>query len=632
MKLVQKIALILISAVFSFLFLITPDVLAQTNVSNNQDAITDFESDITLEKNTDLSVTETIDVNFPTPKHGIIRVIPVIYSSRGRTINASFSIISITDAGGNPYKYTTSRLAQSQKIQIGDPNKTLTGLQTYIIKYRISKVVRQFSDHDEIYWNVTGHEWDKPILSARVVVTSNYANIHGVDCFAGMVGTEEKLCSKESSVNSAQFTSQGDLGIGKDFTIVVALAKPNQLTFPGTLEKGISGVIDNIGYLLALIPLMILFVFWYLRGRDERYAGDNVYYKPDKEKVITNPLFAREHLPLVYSPIQGLTPAQVGTIIDERVDIRDIIAEIVELARLGFIEIRKFEKKKLLGKEDQYAFIKKDKMVADEEKLNDYQKEILKELFRETAITKSVSIASDLFKNDKSKLKEADKLMIDKKYVLLSGLKNSFYQGLSIIKKKIYDNVTKSGFFYSNPETTRILWIGISSVIWLIGFFLLQLDYRNTANFGPFILYFLSMIPGLILAISMPRKTAWGHSLFRQAKGLAYYLKVGKWRYEIEEKNLFLEEVIPLAISLGVVDKLAHDMAELGVQPPSYFNGFVAATLANDLSNFTRSTSNAFVSAPGGKWSGASSWSGGSGFGGGGFSGGGFGGGGGGSW
>ena len=631
MKLVQKFVSLLFFAGLLFVFIKPSVVSAQLGIPVHEYVIESFDSEVSLEKNTSLLVTETIKANFWMQKHGIIRVIPTTYSSRGRTINAKLELISIANENGVPYQYSVSRLAQSDKIQIGDPNKTILGRQTYIIKYRISKVVRQFSDHDEIYWNVTGSEWDNPIYSAKATVTSNYANISQVDCFAGTVGTDEKLCSKVSSISSAQFTSQENLGYGRDFTIVVALAKPNQLIFPGALEKGTSGVIDNIGYLFALIPLAILFVFWYTRGRDKRYASDNVYYKPDDNKIITNPLFAREHLPLVYSPIQGLTPAQVGTIIDEKVDIRDIVAEIVELARLGFIEIRKFEKKKLIGRESEYAFIKKDK-AKDEEKLNDYQKEILKELFRETAVTKSVSIASDLFKKDESKLKEADKLMLDKKYVLLSGLKNSFYQGLSLIKKKLYENVTKSGFFYSNPETTRILWLSLSSVIFLIGFFPIQIYFRHTANFGPFILYFLSMIPGAILAISMPRKTAWGHSLFRQTKGLAYYLKVGKWRYEIEEKNLFLEEVIPLAISLGVVDKLAHDMAQLGVQPPSYFNGFVAATLANDISNFTRSTSNAFVSAPGGKWSGASSWSGGSGFGGGGFSGGGFGGGGGGSW
>jgi len=70
----------------------------------------------------------------------------------------------------------------------------------------------------------------------------------------------------------------------------------------------------------------------------------------------------------------------------------------------------------------------------------------------------------------------------------------------------------------------------------------------------------------------------------------------------------------------------------LGVAPPSYFGGFVAGSFYSDITGFSKSTSSGLISAPAGKWSGASSWSGGSGFGGGGFSGGGFGGGGGGSW
>jgi len=126
----------------------------------------------------------------------------------------------------------------------------------------------------------------------------------------------------------------------------------------------------------------------------------------------------------------------------------------------------------------------------------------------------------------------------------------------------------------------------------------------------------------------MPRRTAWGHSLYRQITGLKFYLNAGKWREEIAEKNLFFEEILPLAISLGVVHKLASDMEALGIEPPEYLNGFTAAYLVSDLDHFSSSAATNIASS----LSGRSSWSGGSGFSGGGGGGGGFGGGGGGSW
>ena len=92
------------------------------------------------------------------------------------------------------------------------------------------------------------------------------------------------------------------------------------------------------------------------------------------------------------------------------------------------------------------------------------------------------------------------------------------------------------------------------------------------------------------------------------------------------EKNLFLEEMLPLAISLGVVNKLSKDMKDLGVEPPKYFEGVVINNFSHDLNSFSSSMAANLSATP----SGNSSWSGGSGFSGGG--GGGFGGGGGGSW
>jgi len=147
-------------------------------------------------------------------------------------------------------------------------------------------------------------------------------------------------------------------------------------------------------------------------------------------------------------------------------------------------------------------------------------------------------------------------------------------------------------------------------------------------NSTPIVLVVLTVLPTIWLAKSMPRRTAWGYSLYRQIEGLRWYINKGKWREEIAEKHLFLEEILPLAISLGVVRKLSKDMAELGVKPPDYFEGVMMSSLYTDLNSFCRDSGVILASSPSGK----SSWSGGSGFSGGGSSGGGFGGGGGGSW
>ena len=62
--------------------------------------ITDFASQIEIQKDTSVTISEKIVVNFPNPRHGIYRVIPVVYSNRGRTIKTKLSVLEITDENG----------------------------------------------------------------------------------------------------------------------------------------------------------------------------------------------------------------------------------------------------------------------------------------------------------------------------------------------------------------------------------------------------------------------------------------------------------------------------------------------------------------------------------------------------
>jgi len=556
--------------------------------------IREFKSEITLNQDASLTIREIIRVEFLKQRHGIYRVIPVVYSAKGRTIKADLKVLSVTNETGSAIPYQVSSYRQSRRIRIGDPDKAIIGDQVYIISYQINKVVQRFDDHDEIYWNVTGSEWTTEIEQASAVVRSDYAQIKKTECFAGR-GGQEKLCLSDFSENEARFTSQTPISWGSSFTIVVGLDKENQLNFPGIIQKVIWALTDNWGYLTAVFPFLIMLLAWYKKGRDKRYLSDNVYYRPEDQREKTVSPFSRPHLPLVYHPIDNLTPAQVGTILDEKVDIEDIVAEIVELARLGYLEIKKTEKKRLLGKKTDYLFLKKNK---DESKLNDYQRYLLESIFKAG------------------------------KTISLYWLEDNFYQNLPKLRKKLYQNLVDQKIFPASPDKVRVVWLGIASGLDVMGFALTVYFLTLTANSAPFFLSILTSVLTLVIPRFMPRKTAWGYSLHRQAKGLQWYLGKGKWREEISEKHLFLEEMLPLAISLGVVDQLAKDMAKLGVEPPSYFQGVAVGQLSESVSSFRARAASAMTSSP--KPSGRSFWSGGSGFSGGG--GGGFGGGGGGSW
>jgi len=555
-------------------------LLANNKVLAADYEIKSFDSEIELNQDLSLTVKEKIETNFLVAKHGIYRVIPYIYNHKGKTIKANLNIVSITDEDGQDVDYSVTNYNQSKKIKIGDADKTIIGKKDYVIEYKVDQVVLDYGNGPEIYWNVTGDEWEVPINKATAVVKSTYGDIIKTECFG---------CQSNFDKNQATF--EGTKGL----TIVVQIDKNNQLKMPGIFEKIINFVLGNWGYLLAVAPTLLMLIVWYKKGRDKKYLSENVYVKPEDQKEENVSLFKRPHLPLVYSPIEGLTPSEIGTILDQKIDIHDIVAEIVELARVGFLKIKKVESKGIFGiKNTDYELIKLDKKT---DKLNKFQKDLLESLFKEESEIK------------------------------ISDLKNKFYKELPKLRSDMYEELNKKKI--SDGDWQKILgkWLGIVIFLNVLSIFLIASVFiKNTGNDGPIVIAILGIIISAVLAVKMPRRTAWGYSLYRQITGLKYYVGKGKWREEIMEKNLFLEEMLPLAISLGVVNKLANDMKDLGIEPPKYFEGILKNSFAHDLNNFNSVMATNLATTP----SGNSSWSGGSGFSGGG--GGGFGGGGGGSW
>jgi len=577
------------------LFLIFFGFTSKAEATDEPYVVKSFHSDIAIQQNMSVLVKETIEVEFLQKRHGIYRVIPIVYTTDTKTIAADFNFISVKDEQGKNIPIVLSRLKQSIKLKIGDADKTIIGPKTYVIEYKISRVIRNLGDDFEFYWNVVGPEWSSTILGATAVISSDYASITRTNCFSGQLGTKAKFCQILNNNDVAEALSLKPISFGQDLTVVLGLDKDNSFIMPTWQDKFAWALKDYWGYLAVGVPLLLMSVAWWKYGRDDRYLSDVIFYKDESGKKKKVSPFSRPHLPLAYGPIDGFTPAQIGTIIDERADFADITAEIIELARLGLMKIEK-QGKKGFFRNQKYLFTKiKNKKTNT---LKEYQKILFDSIFE---------------KNDS---------------VYLHKLKGKLSAKVPQIRKEIYQSLVEEKVFPKNPQTIRIVWTGISILLTLLSLSLIFIYYSVTANGGPFALIFISAPLSLLLAAKMSRKTAWGYSLFRQTKGLKWYLGKGKWRQEINEKQLFLEEMLPIAISLGVVNKLTKDMAMLGVEPPAYFVGTNMAYFNSDLAHFRSTAIGSFTP----QASGRSSWSGGSGFSGGGFSGGGFGGGGGGSW
>ncbi|MCD6532083.1 DUF2207 domain-containing protein, partial [bacterium] len=130
--------------------------------------IKDFSDDIVIDRDGTITVTERITVDFEEEmRHGIYREIITKYTVKKGILKYKYflqtKLLSVTDGEGSPLKYKLSHRGIYWKIRIGDPDKYVTGVQTYVIKYSVYGAINEFEDHFELWWEVTGHEWEVPI-------------------------------------------------------------------------------------------------------------------------------------------------------------------------------------------------------------------------------------------------------------------------------------------------------------------------------------------------------------------------------------------------------------------------------------------------------------------------------------
>ncbi len=569
--------------------------------------IDSFMADIAVQADGTVSVTETIVADFTEQLHGIYRDIPVAYAkSDGSRQYTTVLVEDITDADGSHVPYETTLNRSYLRIKIGDADRYVVGQQTYIIHYSAHGVIGSFSDHDELYWNATGNAWEVPIraASAKLSVVGTAPEL--TRCFVGSSGSTTP-CVVQKDVRTATYTAGRSLAIGEGLTIVGTFAKgtvpilsvEEPLSLFTTKAFGYIG----LGFLLLFIPAaFVLLRLWWLKGRDEYYQRKSLNDPLTTE--IIRPLFG-SYEPIVaeYDAPASLRPAEIGVLLDERADPEDISATVVDLAVRGYLKIEEVERQGILSS-NSYRLIRTDKTAED---LLPYENLLLTKLFA------------------------------DSSSVLLSDLKEDFYTETEAVKQELYEEVTRKKLFAGNPEEVRshyklfafILLIVIA--VYVAVFYGTFLDPGAGHSIGYWIAFgtgvgaAVTAIALMALASQMPKRTAYGRDMYRQALGYKLFVSgTEKYRQPFFEKENIFMQVLPYAIVFGVTERLARAMQEMQIEPNvgSWYVGihtFNMLTFSSAMTDLSASLSTSLATAP--TSSGTS-----------GFSGGGFGGGGGGGW
>ncbi len=595
-----------------------------------EERIDDWQVTININSDASLAVKEKIVYNFgAAQRHGIFRDLPYKYKRQGMKYNLRLSDFKVTDEKGNSLTFKVSRQGRYKRIKIGDADKLVSGRQVYIISYQVHRAINYFSDHDELYWNVTGDEWPVEIRQARAVVnlpTAVDAAKVKTACYAGPRGSRQKCVSSRyiysvrNRVKSFSFTNDR-LSPGEGMTVVVSwpkgiVAKPNWTANLWEIFK------DNWIFGLPIVVFIILFYLWWTRGRDPKSRGT---------------IIAR------YAPPAGITPAMVGIIIDEKIEGKDISAEIIYLAIKGYLRIIQTKKDGWLFKSTDWLL---EKLKESDKNLTSYERKLMEGLFKKKHLK---ATTKDLIKawEKAGKIKPnsfmekmltaiinlsppdssgKSKDQTNKPIVKLSSLKQSFYKDLSEIKKDIYTQAVAGGYFPKNPNKVRRSYLIIGIILSFSAWFLASI-FGSLGGVSALVSSALVAVFGLF----MPKKTKKGVEAREHILGLKEYLKVAekerlKFHNAPEKSPKHFEELLPYAMVLGVEKEWAKQFKDIYQEQPDWYQGptggaFSAVILADSLNSFQTQANSAL---------GTTAGSGGSGFSGG--AGGGFGGGGGGSW
>lgn len=569
--------------------------------------IKSFNSSIIVRQDRSIEVTEEITADFKSAMHGIYRYIPIVYGKGSFGSNSlGLKLISITDESGKPYKYTTNYSGDFVYYKIGDKDITFTGKHVYLIKYVMKNIVRTYqmdnfapgvNEYDELYFNVTSNNCPVNIDYAQAVITLPKG------------GDEKKMRIKAFTGGYGETGKNYTAKIlkGQVFYFSAANLKPNEgLTVLAGWPTGIVNkedknaktlllLLQNWFFFMPVLVLIFLLFTWYKHGKDiKRTSSIVAQYEPPKKKNG-----------------QYFSPVDVGVIIDEKFDPRDLTAEMVNLAVKGHLKIKELESKTLFffsNKDYELEELSKDKTA-----LTSFEMELLKKLFKDS-------------KNNKVKL---------------SDLKNDFYSSYIDLKEDKYKELVKEGIFVADPEKVRGNYMGVGIAIMIFTIPLsIFLSFANIifAN-SVFWAILCGVICGLefiLFAPLMPRKTQFGVEVFNYIYGFEDYIKTAeesRIKWEVSE-NLF-EKYLPYAMVFRLEDKWAKRFEGVYKNAPDWYESstpMTAFAMGNFIHSINETSSlmtNTFTATSRTTGTGSSGFSSG---GGGGFSGGGGGGGGVGGW
>lgn len=413
---------------------------------------------------------------------------------------------------------------------------TAGGERTFTLQYRVVGGLRIYEGGDQFFWHF--YAGDRPARIERGVITVHLPGAVAPEQLRVAADPEtvglQQLDDSTIRATVTGFPANRQATLRIQFPHGMVQARPPawqaaddrriayEETWKPVVELGVLGlsILTLFGGVGAVVAL------WYSRGRDKPVG------------------LVAEYLS---EPPSGLQPALAGILVDEKADVRDIIATIVDLGRRGVMTIEEVEEKAVFGLSTKKDFIYRlEKRASD---LLGYEQSLLKELF-----------GSGTEKR-------------------LSALKERFYTAIPRITKEMYAELAGRQYFAANPEHTRNKWRGLAvgglvlaGILFFCGVGALS-QYASTLFCLPAALGVV-FVALLIVAGHMPRRTELGAEETAKWKAFRRYLEDIDRYDDLEEKAAIFENYLPYAIAFGMEKDYIKKFSRVPTPAPQWYRPY----------------------------------------------------------
>lgn len=292
-----------------------------------EERILGYDIEVQVGRDGSLEVTERITVHAEgnNIRRGIYRTFPTRYKDRfGNRVVVDLKVLAVLRNDAAEPWFTEE---QANGIRINTGNDTFLPVPadyTYTLRYRTTRQLGFFDDHDELYWNAIGTDWAFRIDQARVDVflpAPVEVERLSAEGYTGPQGSKaQNYRAQIVEPGHAHWELTHPLQPYEGFTIVLSFPK-GLIPAPSAAQGFLWLLKDNRGILVALIGLILLIVYcvreWSRVGRD-----------PRKGVIIAR-----------YEPPEGQSPASLRYLMQMSYDMRCFTSDVLALAVAGCMRI-----------------------------------------------------------------------------------------------------------------------------------------------------------------------------------------------------------------------------------------------------------------------------------------------------